>query len=147
MAAAHERLPHLQAEHLMVSCIECGGEGWKWVDSLDQACLAPVQSPFSTHQYTYYPDLPMPTFLHYCQGYHAKSKEGKQWSFYKRHLRADVFNFSGPHSVGCTAALLEMPPTYVGSRRVVPADASRVFPMHLTSLSSSLSSSYFLFFD
>jgi hypothetical protein len=41
MAAAHERLPHLQLDNYMVSSSDAGGEGWPHVDSLDQVCVSP----------------------------------------------------------------------------------------------------------
>lgn len=35
MAAAHEKLPHFQFEHFMVSNTDAGGEGWPLIDKLD----------------------------------------------------------------------------------------------------------------
>ena len=127
MAAAHERLPHLQAEHMMVSCTECYGEGWQWVDRLDNVCQPPVLVHSSSdsqqqHQqrFSYYPGHELPTFLHYCQSFKVNGM-----SFYKRHLQAELFNFSAG-SPGCTHKLFDIPPPSVGGPLVVPNSAPRV---------------------
>ena len=44
MAAAHENLPHLRMDQFMVSNTECGGEGWDWVDALDDPCEPPDEN-------------------------------------------------------------------------------------------------------
>jgi hypothetical protein len=41
MAAAHEKLPHFQVYQHMVSNVDAGGEGWDWVDMLENACEPP----------------------------------------------------------------------------------------------------------
>ena len=41
MAAAHEKLPHLRMDNWMVSNTEAGGEGWAWIDALDDPCMPP----------------------------------------------------------------------------------------------------------
>ena len=41
MAAAHEKLPHLRMDNWMVSNTQAGGEGWAWIDALDDPCLPP----------------------------------------------------------------------------------------------------------
>ena len=64
MAAAHERLPHLQLENLMVSNTDAGGEGWPLVDKLPHACSLPVDG-------IYLPGTPLPTVVHYCQNFRA----------------------------------------------------------------------------
>ena len=125
MAAAHERLPHLQAEHMMVSCTECYGEGWQWVDKLENVCMPPVYSSRSSdaqgERFLYYPGHELPNFLHYCQSFQVNAM-----SFYKRHLRAEIFNFSSSGSPGCTQKLLEIPPPSVGRPLVVPKDTPKV---------------------
>lgn len=63
MAAAHEELPHLQVEHLMVSNAEADDEGWLFVDSLDDVCEPPNDEGI------FFPGRPLPTLMHYCQGY------------------------------------------------------------------------------
>jgi len=65
MAAAHVNLPHLQMEHYMVSNTDAGGEGWPLVDKLPDACEPPDDKGI------YYPRLPMPTLLHFCQHFGA----------------------------------------------------------------------------
>lgn len=84
MAAAHENLPHLQMEQFMVSNDGAGGEGWPWVDVLDDACVPPVDGIF-------YPGKPMPTFVHYCQSYRAN-----ELGFSKRALPLDIFSCESP---------------------------------------------------
>ena len=41
MGAAHEKLPHFQMEQHMVSNNEAGGEGWPFIDALDDPCQTP----------------------------------------------------------------------------------------------------------
>ena len=41
MAAAHEKLPHLRMDNWMVSNTEAGGEGWAWIDALEDPCMPP----------------------------------------------------------------------------------------------------------
>ena len=41
MAAAHEKLPHLRMDNWMVSNTQAGGEGWAWIDALDDPCVPP----------------------------------------------------------------------------------------------------------
>lgn len=94
MAAAHEQLPHLRLDHYMVSNVDAGGEGWQWVDSLDDACMAPEYG-------IYYEDKPMPTLVHYCQGYSFGD-----FVFQKRRVAHDIFS--------CNKPLLKEPPIDFG---------------------------------
>jgi peptidyl serine alpha-galactosyltransferase len=81
MAAAHEDLPHLRVDHFMVSNVEAGGEGWKWIDALgDDVCRPPVDG-------IYHPEHPLPTFLHYCQTY-----QGLRMHFQKRSIPQNIFS-------------------------------------------------------
>jgi hypothetical protein len=64
MAAAHERLPHVQFEHFMVSNTDAGGEGWPLIDNLPNACAPPVDG-------IYLPGTPLPLVVHYCQNFRA----------------------------------------------------------------------------
>ena len=64
MAAAHEKLPHLQLENYMVSNTDSYGEGWIFVDQLKNACAPPVDGIFQ-------PDELLPNLLHYCQNFRA----------------------------------------------------------------------------
>jgi peptidyl serine alpha-galactosyltransferase len=97
LAAAHEKLPHLRVDHLMVSDTSGDGEGFPWVDALvDDVCEPPVEGIF-------YPDHPLPTFLHYCQGYRAG-----ELGFWKREVDADIFS--------CGADMLIEPPRDLGTR-------------------------------
>lgn len=63
MAAAHERLPHLQVDHHMVSNVDSGGEGWAWVDELDNVCTPPNEEG------VFYEGHNLPTVAHFCQSY------------------------------------------------------------------------------
>jgi len=102
MAAAHESLPHLQLDHYMVSNIDAGGEGWKWVDALENVCEPPVQG-------IYHPASPLPVLLHFCQFYRAGDI-----SFQKRRL---------PHnSFSCDAPLLVEPPEDLGETSYMMKD-------------------------
>lgn len=58
-------------DSLMVSNVEASGEGWPWIDKLpiDRGC-----DPTVLTQKT--PEYPLPTFLHYCQGYWLKEFKG-----------------------------------------------------------------------
>lgn len=80
MAAAHEELPHLQLNNMMVSNTDAGGEGWDWIDKLNNTCVPPVNG-------IYYPDLPMPTMVHFCQGYRAGPI-----GFAKRQVPKNIFS-------------------------------------------------------
>ncbi len=70
MAAAHEKLPHLQVDHYMVSNVEAGGEGWPWVDELPEVCVPPEED-LVNNKVTYYPGLPVPSVVHFCQSFRA----------------------------------------------------------------------------
>ena len=84
MAAAHEQLPHLRVDHFMVSNTLAGGEGWQWVDALSDVCTPPVNG-------VYFPDKPLPTFLHYCQFFRAA-----EIGFHKRRVYKDIFSCERP---------------------------------------------------
>ena len=63
MAAAHVELPHITMEHFMISNPDMDDEGWRFIDALeDDVCQPP--DPVTR---LYYPKLPLPTFVHYCQ--------------------------------------------------------------------------------
>ncbi len=104
MAAAHENLPHSIFYHYMVSNSEGGGEGWDYVDDLNDVCEAPTSPSSSTSTISkmkmediniangirnnvpaviqikrYYENKPMPILFHYCQHF----KITNELSFYK----------------------------------------------------------------
>jgi hypothetical protein len=60
MAAAHEKLPHFQLESYMVSNAESGGEGWPFIQDMNDVCVPPENG-------IYYPGVPLPNLVHYCQ--------------------------------------------------------------------------------
>lgn len=102
MAAAHEELPHLTVDHHMVSEIDAYGEGWKWVDDLgDHVCELPNANGI------YYPDRPLPTFVHYCQAYRIDDV-----GYGKRRIPHDIFSCTSP-------MLLEPKPDMVHSRSFI----------------------------
>jgi len=84
MAAAHENLPHLRMDNFMVSNTEAGGEGWQLVDSLEDPCALPVDGIF-------FPDKPLPTFLHYCQFFRVG-----EWAWGKRRMDKEIFSCDRP---------------------------------------------------
>ena len=97
MAAAHEDLPHLQVEHYMVSNTEVApGEGWPWVDSLQDVCQGPNDKGI------YFPGQPLPTFMHYCQFFRVG-----ELGFQKRRIPKKVFS--------CESPMMVEPPNDLGS--------------------------------
>eukprot|EP01042_Synura_sphagnicola_P001000 gene1000-1128_t len=94
MGAAHERLPHLQVDHYMVSNTDAGGEGWQWVDLLEDVCAPPQNG-------IYFPGKPLPTFAHHCQFYRAG-----EMGFQKRRIPHNIFS--------CESPLLLEPPVDLG---------------------------------
>lgn len=55
-----------RVDHLMVSNVQAGGEGWPWVDKLpmDRGCDPTILTD---------PSFRLPTFLHYCQRYEIEN--------------------------------------------------------------------------
>ncbi len=87
MAAAHEKLPHLQGEHYMVSNTDVNpGEGWPWVDDLpDGVCELP-----QGENGLFFPGRKVPTVMHYCQFFRAGDV-----GFQKRRIPKDIFSCGG----------------------------------------------------
>lgn len=86
MAAAHENLPHFTMYHYMISNTFMDGEGWPWIDNLgDDVCQPPDAEGH------YYPGLPLPIFLHYCQFFRAA-----EIGFQKRRVRKVAFDCDYP---------------------------------------------------
>ena len=95
MAGAHEELPHLRMDNYMVSNVDISqGEGWQWVDELEDVCVPPVKGKF-------FPGKPLPNFLHYCQFFRSR-----EIGFQKRRLKKDIFS--------CEQDLLLEPPKDLG---------------------------------
>jgi len=95
MAAAHEELGHLRMDHFMVSNTFAGGEGWPWVDALEDACLPPDANGH------FQPDVPLPSVVHFCQNYRVGDLQ-----FAKRKMSKTAFT--------CDHPLLVEPPTNLG---------------------------------
>jgi len=85
MAAAHEKLPHLQVEHYMVSNVDATGEGWPHVDAQPVVCVPPDEKGI------FYPGQNMPTVAHFCQGYVADDI-----GWYKRRMPKNIFSCDSP---------------------------------------------------
>jgi hypothetical protein len=96
MAAAHEKLPHLQFEHFMISNTDSPGEGWPWIDKLEDSCLSPNEDGI------YYPGTPLPTVVHYCQNFRVAHIE-----FAKRSASHSMFT--------CDAPLFEEPSRHIAT--------------------------------
>jgi hypothetical protein len=92
MAAAHEQLPHLTMFHYMVSNAEGGGEGWDFIDDLQEVCAAPTLIPGkkvgSVKVERFYEGSNMPVLFHYCQ--HFKITD--ELSFYKGGHRENIMS-------------------------------------------------------
>ena len=92
MAAAHEKLPHLQFQNHMVSNTDVHpGEGWEHVDALQDSCVPPDEHGI------YYPGQNLPTVLHFCQFFRAGD-----FGFQKRRVPKDIFS--------CTSPMFKEPP-------------------------------------
>lgn len=87
IAAAHNKLPHLRLDHYMISNIDAAGEGWPWIDKIEDYVCGD------------YPDmgLDQPVFLHYCQFYRVE-----HWGFHKRRVDEHLFS--------CESPLFKIPP-------------------------------------
>ncbi|KAJ1444924.1 hypothetical protein M885DRAFT_551527 [Pelagophyceae sp. CCMP2097] len=87
-AAAHLGLKHARVNHLMVSNVDVGDEGWKRLDAwpLEESCgkKTPgiVQMALDGGPYR-----ALPMFLHYCQAYRLGD-----WMFAKRRVPAAMFD-------------------------------------------------------
>ena len=69
----------------MVSNTEMSGEGWPWIDPLqDDVCQPPVDDIF-------YPGRPLPIFMHYCQFFRAG-----EVGFQKRRVSKSLFECDKP---------------------------------------------------
>lgn len=84
MAAAHLQLPHTLFDHFMVSCVDCRGEGWPWVDvNAHDACADPFGVPAKT-----------PVILHYCHNYNVGNTEAPM--FHKGHVPPNILDCDQP---------------------------------------------------
>ncbi len=88
IAAAHLQLPHLRLDHYMISNIDASGEGWPFVDRLEETYVCGDYPDLGTQQ---------PVFLHYCQFYRVE-----HWGFHKRRVDEHLFS--------CEAPLFLLPP-------------------------------------
>ena len=66
MAAAHEKLPHLQLHSYMISEADGRDEGLPFIDAIEDVCVPPVDG-------IYFPGTPLSNVLHYCQTYRVGS--------------------------------------------------------------------------
>ncbi len=79
-----------------VSNTECGGEGWDWVDALDDVCEPPDENGI------FYKGKPLPTVVHYCQFFIAG-----EMAFGKRRVPHDIFTCESPLLLEPSSALAE----------------------------------------
>jgi peptidyl serine alpha-galactosyltransferase len=85
MAAAHQNLPHLRLDHFMVSNINAEGEGWDFIDQLqDRVTEPPIHG-------IYFPNHSLPVFVHYCQFFRSA-----EYGFHKRRVYGDLFSCYRP---------------------------------------------------
>jgi len=97
MAAAHEKLPHLQGEHYMVSNTDVDpGEGWPHVDALPAGMNELPLGPNGE----FFPGRKVPTVVHYCQFFRAGD-----YGFQKRRVPKNVFTCEGNMMAELPAAL------------------------------------------
>eukprot|EP00804_Cyclotella_cryptica_P030282 CCRYP_019226-RC/>CCRYP_019226-RC protein AED:0.25 eAED:0.25 QI:120/1/1/1/0.76/0.66/18/2265/1695 len=64
LAASDVQLPHEVVDSMMISCVDCYGEGWDFIDAIPDgaACTSGIY-PNKLNQLT------LPKTLHYCQSY------------------------------------------------------------------------------
>jgi peptidyl serine alpha-galactosyltransferase len=94
MAAAHEKLPHLQLQNFMVSNTDSYGEGWIFIDQLEEVCVPPVNG-------VYQPEKLLPTLLHYCQNFRAGDV-----GFAKRQVRPLTQQIGNSKTISLTLLLI-----------------------------------------
>lgn len=83
IAAAHEQLPSLSLNHMMISDVTAP-EGWPFVDEITDFCEDPVDGIF-------YPGKTLPHVIHFCQVYSIDS-----FFFSKRRVKENVFTCEAP---------------------------------------------------
>lgn len=110
MAAAHERLPHLQGEHYMVSNTEVDpGEGWPHVDAMPRGLNELPLGPNGG----YYPGRKIPTVLHYCQFFRVGD-----FGFQKRRVPKNIFSCEGDMMLELPEGLDSLDYQYMNKKRV-----------------------------
>lgn len=76
-------------DSLMVSNVDAGGEGWPWVDQLPKERLCDPSLLTENN-------IPLPTFLHYCQGYrHPGISPNSGQLFSKYQVPDDILSCTG----------------------------------------------------
>lgn len=126
MAAAHLNLRHFKVDHMMVSNVDAGGEGWPWVDSFmaSQNVSAFLAGSFAVAKSTVSLgdeaagsatlfDGLMPSVLHLCQNYRIGD-----WLFAKRRVpKGEKVAWPPPAEsiLSCSHPLLAVPPPSLGS--------------------------------
>ena len=84
------------------------GEGWSWIDKIENTCSeATISSPttdntaaidsnsihYSTYNSVYFPGVVLPTFIHYCQDYIADA-----YAFHKRDVPTNILHCNNSSS-------------------------------------------------
>ena len=85
IAAAHLRLPHMRVDHLMVSNVGAGGEGWPFVDQIAEDKSIKMCNFASVPISDAY--FPIPSVIHYCQRYFVD-----KFIFYKRNFKTTFYD-------------------------------------------------------
>ena len=90
MAAAQCGVPHARLSSFMVSNVhDSGGEAWSWVDEAiadghgDSFCTTDQRLSYAG---------PLPTWIHYCQGYDVLATATGDWQFHKGHVPANILD-------------------------------------------------------
>jgi hypothetical protein len=94
LAVADVGIRPVMLDSLMVSNVDAGGEGWPWVDALPRARVCDPALLAETEA------LPLPTFLHYCQGYRHPGISPAPGHLFSKYAVPDAI-------LSCPAALKE----------------------------------------
>jgi len=91
LAAAHHDLPHRRLDHYMVSNVGSPGEGWDFINAMEDVCDVPSK-PLDRKMGNQRQEQQLPTFLHYCQRYIARD-----FLFAKRRFPKNFFTCEHPY--------------------------------------------------
>ena len=71
LAAAHHKMKHVRLNNFMVSCVECGEEGWPWVDTIKKMSCHNPQLPKGSKR---------PGFLHAASHFKVSRRQAESLS-------------------------------------------------------------------
>jgi hypothetical protein len=106
LAAAHHKMKHVRLNNYMVSCVDCGEEGWPWIDKMKKmSCEKPIIPE----------GFQRPSFLHAASHFKACTEgdthpyeavkcngDSDMWNFHKGHVPSQILE--------CDQPLLQSPP-------------------------------------